>query len=64
MRESETSHIIHTKPQGIEFQGEPRIVRRADIEIANIALRTTVRTRPEAILDDREAILDSRPETD
>jgi hypothetical protein len=66
MQNSEKLHTIYVKPEaGVLNDPEALVVRRrTDIHLADTALNRTVRTRLDVLDDDRESIIDSRPETD
>lgn len=66
MQSSEKLHIIHVKPEaGVLNDPEALVVRRrTDIHLASTALNRTVRTRLDVLEEDRESIIESRPETD
>ena len=65
MHTSERTYETFSKPEDMQPNPEShKVTRRADINLANIALNKTVRTRLDALAEDREKIIDSRPETD
>lgn len=65
MHSSERTHETYIKPEDVQRNPEShKVTRRVDINLANIALTKTVRTRLDVLADDREKIIDSRPETD
>jgi len=66
MQKSEKLHTIYVKPEaGVLNDPETLVVRRrTDIHLADTALNRTIRTRLDVLEEDRESIIDSRPETD
>lgn len=66
MQSSEKLHTIYVKPEAAELNDPESLVirRRADVHLANTALNRTVRTRLDALEEERATIIDSRPETD
>lgn len=64
MQESEQRHTIYTKPKDSEFNTEPPVIHHRTEVLGNMALNLTKRTRLDALAEDREKIIDGRPETD
>lgn len=66
MQSSEKLHTIHTKPAAGELNNPESLTirHRTDVQLASVALNRTVRTRLDVLEEDRETIIDSRPETD
>lgn len=64
MHTSEQIHEIYTKPENVQQNPESHIVTyRPEIDLGSVAL-ITVKTRLDVLADEREKIIDSRPETD
>lgn len=66
MQSSEKLHTIYTKPEAGELNDPELLVirHREDVHLASTGINRVVRTRLDVLDDDRESIIDSRPETD
>lgn len=64
MRTPEQMHETYTKSHDVQPNPESHtVIYRPEIDLGSVAL-ITVKTRLDVLADEREKIIDSRPETD